>query len=304
MTPIGFKPNLAGKVTRPDLLRFPQYVSPKLDGIRATVWDGVALSRSLKSIPNKHVQDWARSNQDMLNGLDGELIVGANNDPNAMQKAMAVMRKDGCPDFTFNVFDAVEIDGHAGDIAPFSERHGWLMDLLQPGCNLSRTKLVRQYAVYDITAFDRHEELFLSQGYEGMMTRSLDGRYKFGRSTEKEGGLLKVKRSEDAEAIVIGYQEEMFNANEAKANELGRTERSTQQAGLIGKGTLGALLVRSAVGVVFSIGTGFTAGQRASFWLQREDLIGRLVTYKFFNHGIVAAPRHPVFKSFRHEDDQ
>ncbi len=53
----GFKPMLADAI-EPDKypLRFPLFVSPKLDGVRCVVRDGVAYSRSLKPIPNQFVQ--------------------------------------------------------------------------------------------------------------------------------------------------------------------------------------------------------------------------------------------------------
>jgi DNA ligase-1 len=149
---------------------------------------------------------------------------------------------------------------------------------------------------------DRESD-FLEQGYEGMMIRHPDSRYKYGRSTEREGGLVKVKRFTDAEAEVIGFVEEMHNGNEAKTDALGHTERSTEKAGLVGKGTLGALVVRDAQGRVFNIGTGFTAVQRADLWLRQPDYLGSLVTFKYFDHGIKESPRHPVFKSFRAKED-
>lgn len=51
-----FKPMLAGKA--PDDLNeltLPVLVSPKLDGIRCVMHEGVALSRKLKPIPNAFV---------------------------------------------------------------------------------------------------------------------------------------------------------------------------------------------------------------------------------------------------------
>jgi len=53
-----FKPMLSGKLDK--LLagvRYPALVSPKLDGVRCVIIDGVAMSRTLKSIPNKFVQE-------------------------------------------------------------------------------------------------------------------------------------------------------------------------------------------------------------------------------------------------------
>lgn len=60
-----------------DLLTYPLYASPKLDGIRALKVSGRLVSRKLLDIPNKHVQAMAR---ELPDGLDGELIDG---DPTA-----------------------------------------------------------------------------------------------------------------------------------------------------------------------------------------------------------------------------
>jgi len=60
-----------------DTLPYPVYVTPKLDGIRVLFKDGVALSRTLKPIPNKSIQKWAAFWGDELEGMDGELIVGS-----------------------------------------------------------------------------------------------------------------------------------------------------------------------------------------------------------------------------------
>ena len=65
------KPMLAVEVDF-NKLRYPVYTQPKLDGIRVVFKDGVVYSRSLKAIPNKHVQALFRH----LQGVDGELIVG------------------------------------------------------------------------------------------------------------------------------------------------------------------------------------------------------------------------------------
>ncbi len=115
---------------------------------------------------------------------------------------------------------------------------------------------------------------------------------------------MKLKRFTDAEFEVIGYEERMENTNEAFTNELGRTKRSSHQEGKIGRGDLGALVLRDAQGLVFKVGTGFDDQQRASLWEARDrDLIGRLAKIKFFAIGVKDAPRHPVFISFRPDID-
>ena len=60
-----FKPMLLPRET-PDLdkLQYPIIASAKLDGIRCLIKDGVALSRTLKPIPNKSIQAWAQKYAD------------------------------------------------------------------------------------------------------------------------------------------------------------------------------------------------------------------------------------------------
>jgi DNA ligase-1 len=149
-----------------------------------------------------------------------------------------------------------------------------------------------------------YEAAKVEEGYEGIILRSPNAPYKFGRSTVREGYLLKVKRFEDSEAEIIGFDEEMFNGNEAQTNELGRTKRSTAAQGLVGKQTLGAFRVRDCVsGVEFSIGTGLTAAERQQFWDRQDDFRGKILKYKFFAVGVKVAPRHPVFLGMRDARD-
>lgn len=296
MIPLGYKPNLAATLTKPELIQFPVYCSPKIDGIRCTVFGGVAYSRSLKPIPNHAVQEFAAQNAFNLSHLDGELVVGDGNAADCMQKSMSVMRAKGEPNFTFHVFDVVLTDEH------YEKRLAQLIEHFGDFYHF-RVKQVPQYLACDMETLDMYEAMFLKDGYEGMMIRRPDSLYKFGRSTERSGGLTKVKRFSDAEATVIGFEEEMHNANEPTKDALGRTERSSVASGLAGKGTLGALRCVTPEGIEFNIGTGFSAIQRHEFWRVRSTLLRSLVTYKYFAHGVKEAPRHPVWKGFRHRDD-
>jgi len=291
------KPMLA--VNCDGYIDYPAYASPKLDGIRCVIKDGVALSRSLKPIPNKFIQEWVRDNG-FLNGLDGELIVGNPCDKNVMQTTTSgVMSRDGTPDFTYHVFDYWSIpsekwEDRLNDILS-AQVHGSLPD---------RCEVVPQVLVHDEEELLAYEKEVLAQGYEGVMLRSVDGLYKYGRSTLKEGYLLKLKRFTDGEAEVIGVEELQHNHNQARVGELGQTVRSSEKAGMVGGNTLGALVVKDLeTGVTFNIGTGFTAALREELWAKRESLVGQIVKYKHFPTGVVEAPRFPVFLGFRDRID-
>lgn len=146
------------------------------------------------------------------------------------------------------------------------------------------------------------EQFWLNEGYEGVMGRSMDGTYKYGRSTMKEGILWKLKRFADHEYEVVGFEERMHNANEATINELGYTERSSHKAGMVPMGTLGALILKHSAGD-FRCGTGFTDEQRAHIWANRDALMGRMAKIKHFEIGVKDLPRFPVFLDFRPLED-
>lgn len=286
-----FKPMLACDADL-EKLRFPILCSPKLDGVRAVVRDSVVYSRSNKPIPNKYVQACLSK----YDALDGELIVGAPTSKSVYRDTVSHVMAHDKDDFDlkFYVFDHVSQPHRtyferAKSIAGVSK---------QPFCVLHEQKLVT-----DSDTLFQYEEECLTLGYEGLILRSPDAPYKCGRSTVREGYLLKLKRFMDAEAEVIGFEERMHNGNEATTNELGRTRRSSHKAGKVGRGDLGALIVRSREGVEFNIGTGFTDSERRDVWDARDSYLGQLAKFKYFPVGVKEAPRHPVFLGWRMKED-
>lgn len=294
------KPMLAVQMD-PLKITFPLYASAKLDGVRCVIKDGIALSRKLIPIPNAFVQGILGHAE--LNGLDGELTVGPPNDPNVMQTTMSgVMSFEGEPDFTLWIFDFWT----APDM-PWSERNQIMERAKRDGTfdNQTRVLLLPQTIVNNDLELRAYERLVLEQGYEGVMVRKPNGLYKYGRSTAKEGHLLKVKRFVDGEAVVIGFDELMHNANEATVDNTGHNKRSTDSENMVPMNTLGSLRVRDRVSSIeFSIGTGFVESERAHIWATREKYLGLTVVYKHFAQaGVKEAPRFPVYKGFRSEID-
>lgn len=289
----------------PEPVRFPVYGSFKIDGVRGMVRSATLLSRALKPIPNIGAQTFL--GHSMLEGLDGELIGG--DDPAArglMQLSTSVlMTEDDARPWNYFVFDLCS-DEWIGK--PFEERHRALVSAFN---NVSftnsitpRIHLLQQHLLEDQYQMDAFEEKALAAGYEGVICKDPAAPYKFGRSTQKQGWCFKLKRFIDGEVIVTGYEEEMANANEAAVNELGRTARSSHQAGKIPKGTLGALIGTDVASKQSTrLGTGFTAAQRLEFWGHRDRLVGRIAKYKHFPHGVKDKPRHPVFLGFRDKRD-
>lgn len=276
------------------VLRFPLLASFKLDGIRCLIVNGKPVSRTLKPIRNRFVNQYLSSHD--LPSLDGELIVGSATDPNAMQNTTSgVMSADGEPDFTYHVFDL-----HCSP----ARFHGRYASLLEVG--LPPRVVVHQHQyLRTVAELEDMEEQALTAGYEGLIVRDPLGTYKENRSTLREGGMVKIKRHVDAEAIVIGAEELMHNANDATTNALGYTERTSHLANQVGMGTLGSLRVQllSDPDVEFSVGTGMTAEDRTWMWNNREQMVGKIIKYKSFPVGVKDKPRHPVFLGFRDLED-
>lgn len=270
-------------------------ISPKLDGIRALVHQGVVMSRKGIPIPNAHVQ--ALFGRPEFEHLDGELIVGEPNDPDVYTRTYSgVMKSTGAPKVHLFVFDHTE-----RPCLDYAQRHLAARRVVF-GNIADPVYMLDQHPVASEEECRKMEEFFLAGGYEGAMLRRMFGpksQYKFGRSTAREGTLLKVKRFTDSEATIVGFEEEMANNNEAVKDALGHTKRSSHAENKAGKDRLGALVCELPNGVRFNIGTGFDAKQRESFWYHRQDLLGRLVTFKHFEIGAQEAPRFPVFKGFR-----
>lgn len=294
-----FKPMLAATVDNVQALQFPLFASPKLDGVRAVFKDGKLISRSLKDIPNRHTQSIFKAVNKLaggLEGFDGELIAGSPTAPDVFRTtSSAVMTIAEAPDVKFFVFDEVPNGKDPG----FEFRASAMARRLQK-LKSDRVVLVPQVKVLSAEDLLTLEAKWLEQGFEGVMLRRLDGLYKHGRSTAKEGHLMKVKQFLDSEAEIIGFKQLMHNENEAKRNALGHLERSSHKAGKVGAGVLGAFVVRDVkTGVEFDIGTGFDAADRKKFWHARKPLVGQLVKYKYFPGGVKDKPRFPVFLGFR-----
>lgn len=298
--PRPFKPMLAGPM-EPEQLTFPKLASPKIDGVRAIIKNGVVLSRALKPIPNGYVQELFGRKE--FEGFDGELTVGPPSAPNVMQATTSgVMRHDGEPDVRFHVFDLW--NSHEG--TPFEDRLKHLyrhLSLIAKELDdfvMRRITYVKQIEIASMEELNNFESSVLKVGYEGAMLRDPKGPYKHGRSTTKEGYLLKVKRFSDAEAIIEGVSPAMHNAGEAIRNELGVLERSGRAENLVPTDVIGKFHVVDSEGRKFDVAPGILDhGMRKALWMMRESLVGKNIKFKYFPHGEKDVPRHPSFLAFR-----
>lgn len=296
---MNFKPMLAADASAFDLnkIRWPMLISPKLDGLRCILWEGVAYSRNAKPFRNRFVQEWAKD----YHNLDGELIVGSPTHEDCLNISKAVTAFEGEPDFGFYLFDCIE-----GVDPRFKERqlHVYGEHFGQP-----RIQLVPQVECRSVLSFQTAEERWVGEGYEGVMGRHPTGPYKHGRSTMSEQFLWKHKRFTDGEATVLRLEEGHTNTNTLQKDELGRAKRSFTKDGLVGNGMVGTLICMDPVWGEIRVAPGkMSHYDRSMYWnLYKSSphhvlgLVGKIIHWRSFGYGTKDAPRFARYYGLRED---
>lgn len=300
MTTKTFKPNLAGKApANLDDLTFPVLASPKLDGIRCLIRDGNAVTRTLKAIPNEEVRT---ALEGLPSGIEGELMVAGVY--NACQ-SFFMSKTPPHQDWWFFAFDFLN---ESAPQLPYETRLEWLTNWSEDRGH-NNLHVVEHSLISNANDLREYVAEQLGYGFEGAMVRDPKGLYKYGRSTVREGGLLKIKNFEDEEAVIFKVEELFHNDNVAEKDAFGRTKRSSHKENKRAAGTMGALVCRTMRGAVqFNIGTGFTQQERDDIWARREVVIGHIVKFRYQpdpgGRADKQVPRGPaVFIGFRDKED-
>jgi DNA ligase 1 len=245
-------------------------VSIKLDGIRAYValspeGKPVVYSRTHKPIPNLQVQRLFGMVE--LLGFEGELLLDPASDSFSAVQSVVMSRENTSNSLCLLLF-------------PFS--HPRPVDTLPPHVGMISERFI---STSDLHAFWVSKSESTEVPPEGLMFRraTFDPTepYKAGRSTIKEGYLIKWKAKKSSEYTVVGFEEAIDKHGYPK-------------------GELGALVLRDhPADPTFKAGTGFSAEQRKAIWAARGPLKGKSVEVEYMNLHESGIPRHPVFKGFR-----
>ena len=235
------------------------WVSEKYDGVRA-IWNGkqlVSRGGNIYHAPGWFIKDFPKHHR-----LDGELWVARQQ----FEKLVSIVR-DKKPDHEawkkvkFMVFDMPD------SIQPFTRRIDLIKKTLS-SLNIPWLQAVQQWKVTNHASLMLQLKDISQAGAEGLMLHRGSSFYKGKRS----GDLLKVKPYEDAEAIVIKH--------------IGGKGKY--------KGKMGALLVTTANGISFKIGTGFSDLER-----QNPPKIGATITYQYRGKTKNDIPRFASFLRIR-----
>jgi DNA ligase-1 len=235
-------------------------VSEKYDGVRA-LWDGRALCfRS--GLPIAAPAEFLARLPAVP--LDGELWLGRGR-----FEALSGLVRRQTPDaaawgqLRYMVF---ELPGASGSFASRTQR----IATLAQQSSWPQLQAVGQQMLGSPQALQRRLDEVVAAGGEGLMLHRADALYETGRSAS----LLKLKPLHDAEARVTGYVA-------GSGRHVGR---------------MGALRVRSADGVDFLLGTGFSDAQRDA-----PPAIGTLVSYTHLGYTADGVPRFASFLRVRSE---
>lgn len=245
---------LLAKIAAKNINPAQYLVSEKFDGVRA-IWDGKQLKFRSGNVVNAPAWFLAKL---PATKLDGELWLGRQR----FEELSGLVRQTVPDDakwreIKYQIFELPEGQGS------FTERAARIEEIIAKQ-NWPQLLAVKQHKITDNAALQVLFQTIVAEGAEGLMLHLAEAPYITGRSDV----LLKLKPQEDAEATVIAHI-----AGKGK---------------YVGK--LGALKVKTADGITFNIGSGFTDAQRAA-----PPSIGSVITYKYRSETKNGVPRFATF---------
>lgn len=237
-------------------------ISEKLDGIRA-FWNGKGfVTRSGNKL---NAPDWF-TDQFPTIPLDGELWAGRGGFQHVARTVLdTTPNEESWLRVRFMVYDTPTPD------MAFSQRYTMLSESIT-ALNHPHLQVIEQFEVGDLNELEKILDTTSNSGGEGLMIHHKDNLYQFGRSEQ----LLKLKRYQDAEAKVIGYEE-------------GKGKYS---------GMMGAIWVMTPDNIKFKIGSGFKDTER-----QSPPKIGTTVNYRYNGLTENGIPRFARYVRIRNNPD-
>jgi DNA ligase-1 len=247
-------------------IKYPVYSQPKLDGIRCIVKKDGMWSRNGKKIISaphifKAMESLFINNPDLI--FDGELYADKfANDFNAIcslvkkTKPTSEDLKASAEQIQYHIYDLPSHNTH------FSIRIGALNKLALPECCVV---VLTDFVETGKELMELYEE-YVNEGYEGQMIR-LDKSYENKRSKS----LLKHKSFIDEEYTILGVEEGIGNKT----------------------GMVGSFIFESKTGKRFNSSPKFNWEECQRMWNERNQLIGKSATVKYFNLTPDGVPRFP-----------
>ena len=247
-------------------VKYPIYSQPKLDGIRCIVKkDGMWSRNGKKIISAPHIYEAMKHlftvNPNLI--FDGELYADKfANDFNAIC-SLVKKTKPTAEDLNES---AVKIEYHIYDLPSCKEtfvgRHQALYYMELPKCCVK----VAVEQIDNLNDVSAYYEDYITNGYEGQMLR-LNLPYENKRSKS----LLKHKSFIDEEYTILGIEEGIGNKT----------------------GMVGSFIFKTKEGKQFNSSPKFNWEECTEMWKQKQTLIGKSATVKYFNLTPDGIPRFP-----------
>lgn len=298
-------------------VKFPCIVQPKVDGVHALNRNGVLLGRSLKKHDNFYTTD--EFSQAEYHGFCGEMYLGNNPaaDDLCRLSSGALRRIQGEPEINWCLFDYITDEvAHLG----YRERMSVLLDIVSnlPEELAANIRIIKSKVVNNMEELLEAEQLYLDLGYEGLIIRDPEAKYKYGRCGKTHMGAWRVKRFIEEEIICTSIEEGTSNHNEKTKNELGRSERSSHQENLVPNGKVGTIIgtllkdvldpqtkkLLIAKGTEVNVSPGkMTDEERKWYFENQKEIVGEIVKFKLFPKGIKDQPRFANFVTIKNKND-
>ena len=239
-----------------DKIKFPCFVQPKLDGMRALGSAENLISRTGKVIDTLSHIDLSDL-EDVI--LDGELYAHGISFQENM-KLIKKYRPGATEQVKYHVYDIV-MD------APFSLRTAILLNTVLEIYS-EKIEVVPSYKVFDFGDIDRLHQQFIASGYEGTIIRHSDEGYQVNKRSSQ---LLKYK----------DFLDEVYEIVDVVTSE------SRPEQGVI-------VCLCKKTNQTFNTGMKFSHEQRENILKNKGEYIGEMAEIRFFEYTDGGLPRFPV----------
>lgn len=299
-------------------LKYPLLGSLKYDGVRGLCIRGEFFSRNMKPFKNEKLAEHFSGIAEVSAGrhlvFDFEIYDHSMPDFGSHMSVIGA-KSASIPDtlcchvfdvLTYDEWERVESDNY---IKPFELRHQTYTEILRTDSRLHDGKYVAVEQVLVESADDAQLFFEVSQeeGYEGIMLRDPQGRYKHGRATHNEGIIFKFKAFEtmDGRIIEVVQRRKMKEGVERTTTPTGHMERVHTKDSYTLDDMVGAFKVEFEDGTISEVnyGRGFPHDVRRNHWGDREHLIGRHVEVRHLPHGAKDGIRIGTLVRFRTDKD-
>jgi DNA ligase-1 len=245
-------------------IKFPCHLSKKLDGVRCLALIDVKgnnvrlVSRGGKDYPIHYVLKAKLLSIGINTGhtlLDGELYIHGM----PLQDIVSAAKKPNTntPNLEFVIFDL------PCEETPWAERYEKLIKLHED----TGHKIVVNFTAHSAEDVLEWHTVLTENGYEGVMLRNYDAKYKFGK---RDGGLQKFKTFMDAEYLVVNV-------------ELDKNDEPVWHVEQFGNSA-----------VAFKVKMMGSNAERVQMWQDRDKIIGEYMTVKYFTLTNDGIPQFPV----------